>query len=94
MGGVPRRAAVLKQNCGVSAGWGGWETISSFASRGGERGAFDQMRFASVKGVGVVVIWVRGVGGLVVWKGWFGLCWEDCTGSYFYLFVSKRGFGR
>lgn len=65
--GVPRRAAVLKQNCGVSAGWGGWETISSVAMVGEEGGSFDQMRFASVDGGNMLlfgVSWIGDFGGL------------------------------
>lgn len=44
-----------KQNCGVSAGWGGWETIASIAWGGEEGGSFDQMRFASVDGGGMLL---------------------------------------
>jgi hypothetical protein len=61
--GVPRRAAVEKQNCGVNAGWRGWETISSVAMVGEEGGCFDQMRFATVDGCwygGFVGSWIGG----------------------------------
>lgn len=69
--GVPRKAAVEKQNCGVSAGWGGWETISSVALGGEGRDSFDQIRFATVEGVGMVFFWVRELA-VVVWKVLYG----------------------
>lgn len=41
----------------MGAEGGDWETISSFAFGG----CSDQRRFATVKGVGLVVLWVRGL---------------------------------
>lgn len=58
---------------------------------GEEGGSFDQMRFATVDGVGLVISWVFGLA--VRWSGRSGLGGDVGTVSnvLFTLALSKRG---